>query len=165
VRSSAFNKITTSGLAIALGISLGLLMTQSSSRAQQQKEKGKGAAPAPVPLLLQNYSPVTAERLQKPANGDWLMIRRTYDGWGYSPLNQINTTNVSKLRLVWSTITGESRVHEAAPLVNNGAMFVSTPNGQVIAFDAKTGDILWRYRKPRPQGAGHLHGLRPCRDR
>ena len=50
-------------------------------------------------------------------------------------------------------------MHEAAPLVNNGAMFVSTPNGQVIAFDAKTGDILWRYRKPRPQGAVILHDV------
>ena len=87
------------------------------------------------------------------------MIRRTYNGWGYSPLNQINTANVSKLRLVWSTITGESRVHEAAPLVNNGAMFVSTPTGQVIAFDAKTGDVLWRYRKPRPEGAVILHDV------
>ncbi len=66
---------------------------------------------------------------------------------------------MSKLRLVWSTITGESRVHEAAPLVNNGAMFVSTPTGQVIAFDAKTGDILWRYRKPRPEGAVILHDV------
>jgi alcohol dehydrogenase (cytochrome c) len=153
VRASAFKKITISGLATALGISAGLLMTQSSSRAQQQKEKEKEGAPVPIPLVLQNYAPVTAERLKNPADGDWLMIRRTYNGWGYSPLDQINTTNVSKLRLVWSTITGESRVHEAAPLINNGAMFVSTPNGQVIAFDAKTGDILWRYRKPRGRKA------------
>jgi alcohol dehydrogenase (cytochrome c) len=150
VRASTFKTIT---------ISLGLLITQVSSRAQPQQETGKGAAPAPVPLLLQNYSPVTAERLKNPADGDWLMIRRTYNGWGYSPLDQINTTNVSKLRLVWSTITGESRVHEAAPLINNGAMFISTPNGQVIAFDAKTGDILWRYRKPRPKGAVILHDV------
>lgn len=159
MHSSAVKKITLSGLATALGIGIGLLITQSPGRAQQQKEKGKGAAPAPIPPLLQNYSPVTAERLKNPADGDWLMIRRTYNGWGYSPLNQINTTNVSKLRLVWSTITGESRVHEAAPLVNNGAMFVSTPTGQVIAFDAKTGDILWRYRKPRPEGAVILHDV------
>ncbi len=138
-----------SGLATALGISVSLLMAQSS----------KEIAPTTVPLVLQNYSPVTAERLKNPADGDWLMIRRTYNGWGYSPLDQINTTNVSKLRLVWSTITGESRVHEAAPLINNGAMFVSTPNGQVIAFDAKTGDILWRYRKPRPKGAVILHDV------
>src|SRR5580698_11130633 len=155
MRPSAFQKIMMSGLTITLAVSVGSLMTQTSSRAQQQKEKGKG----PAPLLLRNYSPVTAERLKNPADGDWLMIRRTYDGWGYSTLNQINTTNVAKLRLVWSTITGESRVHEAAPLVNNGAMFVSTPNGQVIAFDAKTGDILWRYRKPRPEGAVILHDV------
>ncbi len=134
-------------------------MTQSSIPAQQQNGKGRGGAPQPVPPLLQNYSPVTAERLKNPEDSNWLMIRRTYNGWGYSPLNQINTTNVSKLRLVWSTITGESRVHEAAPLVNNGAMFISTPTGQVIAFDAKTGDILWRYRKVRPEGAVILHDV------
>jgi alcohol dehydrogenase (cytochrome c) len=149
VRPPVFNKIMLSGLTAALGISFGPLMAQSS----------KDTAPAPVPLVLQNYSPVTADRLTNPADGDWLMIRRTYNGWGYSPLDQINTTNVSKLRLVWSTITGESRVHEAAPLINNGAMFVSTPNGQVMALDAKTGDILWRYRKPRPKGAVILHDV------
>ena len=101
-----------SGLVTALAVGAALLTSQSSSRAQQQKDQGKGPAPAPVPALLQSYSPVTAERLKNPADGDWLMIRRTYNGWGYSPLNQINTANVSKLRLVWSTITGESRVHE-----------------------------------------------------
>ena len=159
VHPSAFGRLTISRLVIALGIGVVLLMTQSSGRAQEPGGRGAGAAPPPVPLLLQNYSPVSAERLKNPADGDWLMIRRTYNGWGYSPLDQINTTNVSKLRLVWSTITGESRVHEAAPLVNNGAMFVSSPNGQVIAFDAKTGDILWRYRKPRPQGAVILHDV------
>jgi alcohol dehydrogenase (cytochrome c) len=157
VHPSAIKKITICALATALGISAGLLVTQRSSRAQQPKEKG--AAPAPVPPLLQNYAPVTVERLKNPADGDWLMIRRTYNGWGYSPLTQINTANVSKLHLVWSTITGESRVHEAAPLVNNGAMFISTPNDQVIALDAKTGDILWRYRKQRPQGAVILHDV------
>ncbi len=159
MRPATFKIITISGLATALGISVGLLITQVSSRAQQQQEKAKGAAPGLVPLLLQNYTSVTAELLKNPPDGDWLMIRRTYNGWGYSPLDQINTTNVSKLHLVWSTITGESRAHEAAPLVNNGAMFVSTPNGQVIAFDAKTGDILWRYRNPRPKGAVILHDV------
>ena len=42
---------------------------------------------APMPAVLQNYQPVTAERLKNPEDGDWLMIRRTYDGWGYSPLD------------------------------------------------------------------------------
>ena len=115
------------------------------------------AAPAIVPPLLQNYQPVTAERLKTPEASNWLMIRRTYDGWGFSPLNQINTGNVSKLKPVWGLLTGENRVHEAAPIVNNGVMFVSTPNNQVMAIDAKAGNTLWTYRRARPQGANVAH--------
>jgi alcohol dehydrogenase (cytochrome c) len=103
--------------------------------------------------LLKNYKPVTAQRLLKPNDGDWLMVRRTYDGWGYSPLDQIDTRNVARLKPVWTIETGEARVHESAPIVNNGVMFVTTPNNQVIALDAKTGTILWRYKRPRIAGA------------
>jgi alcohol dehydrogenase (cytochrome c) len=155
---STLRKLAMGGIslaAVALGI---VLMFTGSGRAQQQKQK-QGQPQLAVATVLANYPAVTAERLTKPADGDWLMIRRTYNGWGYSPVDQINTGNVSKLRLVWSTITGESRVHEAAPLVNGGAMFISTPNGQVMALDAKTGDILWRYRKTRPAGSVVLHDV------
>src|SRR5262245_41702354 len=109
--------------------------------------------PAPMPAVLQNYQPVTAERLKNPEDGNWLSIRRTYNGWGYSPLNQITTQNVARLKPVWGILTGEGRVHESAPVVNNGVMFISTPDNQVIALEAKTGNILWRYRRPRPTGA------------
>src|SRR6516164_5796682 len=102
---------------------------------------------------LKNYKPVTAQRLLKPEDSDWLMIRRTYDGWGYSPLDKIDTRNVSRLKPIWMIETGETRVHESAPIVNNGVMFVTTPNNQVIALDAKTGAILWRYKRPRIVGA------------
>src|SRR5437667_3436419 len=99
------------------------------------------------------YQSVTAQRLKTPEDSNWLMIRRTYDGWGYSPLDSITPANVQRLRLVWSFATGETRVHEAAPIVNNGVMFVSTPNNQVIAIDARSGNILWRYRRKRPDDA------------
>jgi alcohol dehydrogenase (cytochrome c) len=114
----------------------------------------EGPALAPV---LRNYAPVTPERLQNPEDGNWLMLRRTYDGWGYSPLAQINAENVARLRPVWAFSTGETRGHEAPALVNNGVMFVSTPNNQVIALEAKTGKLLWRYRRVRPQGANVPH--------
>ena len=105
-------------------------------------------AQAPVPLVLQNYKGVTSERLAKPEDGDWLMIRRTWDGWGYSPLEKITPANVTRLQPAWIFSTGVSSGHESAPLVNNGVMFVSTPGNQVIALDAKTGTLLWRYRRP-----------------
>jgi alcohol dehydrogenase (cytochrome c) len=115
------------------------------------------APPAPLPAVLQNYSPMTADRLKKPEDGNWPMIRRTYDGWGYSPLSEITPANAGKLKLVWGFSTGEVRVHEAPGLVNNGAMFISTPNNQVIALDAKTGTVLWRYHRPRPTGSNVPH--------
>ena len=63
-----------------------------------------GAAALSV-LHAQNereFVPVTDAMLQAPAPGDWLMWRRTLDGWGYSPLDQIDRSNVGDLRLVWS---------------------------------------------------------------
>src|SRR5262245_15490307 len=99
--------------------------------------------PPPTPAVLENYKPVTAERLKKPEDGDWLMVRRTYDGWGYSPLEQITTKNVEKLLPVWEFSTGVLSGHEAPPIVNAGVMVVATPGNQVIAIEAKTGRILW----------------------
>jgi len=77
------------------------------------------------------------------------MVRRTYDGWAYSPLDQITTKNVSRLQPVWTVSTGMNNGHEAAPL-NGGVMFVSTSFNQVLALDAKAGTVLWRYRSPVP---------------
>ncbi len=127
-----------------------LLMTHAS--AQQPPPP-----PAPVPQILQTYKPVTAERLKKPEDSDWLMIRRTYDGWGYSPLDQITRDNVSRLQPVWSFSTGQVSGHEAPPIVNNGVMFVATPGNQVIAIEAKTGTVLWRYRRELAPDAIVLH--------
>ena len=100
---------------------------------------------------------MTPERLKKPEDGDWLMVRRTYDGWGYSPLEQITSGNVSRLQPVWVFSTGVTNGHEAPPIVNNGVMFVATPGNQVIAIDAKTGALLWRYRRPLPEDVILLH--------
>ena len=43
------------------------------------------------------YSPVTDARLTSPEPRNWLMYRRTYDSWGYSPLERINARNVATL--------------------------------------------------------------------
>jgi alcohol dehydrogenase (cytochrome c) len=114
--------------------------------------------PVPMPEVLRNYKPVTAERLKKPDDGDWLTVRRTYDGWGYSPLDEITPANVARLQPAWVFATGVTNGHEAPPMVNNGVMFVATPSNQVIAIDARTGGLLWRYRRPLPEDVILLHG-------
>src|SRR5262245_14019714 len=137
-----------------------LLIAGAVTSAQQQPPPAPPAPPtppAPVPRILQTYKLVTTDRLKKPEDGDWLMIRRTYNGWGHSPLKQITKSNVSRLQPVWVMSTGQVSGHEAPPIVNNGVMFVSTPGNQVIAIDAKAGTVLWRYVKPLAQDAVVLH--------
>jgi alcohol dehydrogenase (cytochrome c) len=106
---------------------------------------------------IENYSPVTADRLKNPEPGNWMLYRRTYDGQGYSPLDQINTSNVKSLTPVWTFSTGVSEGHEAPPIINNGVMFVATPMGQVIALNAKTGEEYWRYKRQLPDDLFQLH--------
>jgi len=112
---------------------------------------------AAVAGSIGNYSPVTAARLENPEPGNWLMIRGNYKGWSYSSLDQINTSNVKSLVPVWSFSTGVDSGHEAPPIVNNGVMFITTPYSQVIALDAATGDLLWRYKPKLPEGFSALH--------
>lgn len=132
--------------AVALALSAGGVLV-----AAQQ------AVVMPIPPVLQRYAPVTAARLLTPEDGNVLMVRRTYNGWGYSPLTQITTANVSRLQPAWSFATGSTSGHEATPLVNNGVMFVATPGNQVLALDAKTGLLLWRYVNTPPPDVITLH--------
>jgi alcohol dehydrogenase (cytochrome c) len=104
-----------------------------------------------------SYSLVTDQRLVKPEPENWLQIRGNYQGWSYSPLDQIRTGNVKRLVPVWAFSTGVDSGHEAPPLVNNGVMFVATPYSQVIALEAKTGKQLWRYRRELPEDFKALH--------
>src|SRR5687768_18455019 len=113
--------------------------------------------PLPMPEILKQYQPIAAERLKNPPDGDWPMFRRTYDGWGYSPLTQITTDNVNRLQPVWVFSTAQENGHEAPPIVVNGVMFVATPGNQVLAIDAKSGTLLWRYRRPLPTPVIVLH--------
>jgi alcohol dehydrogenase (cytochrome c) len=136
---------------------LALVMAAAASAQQPSPPPPVPETPQPVAPLLQNYKPVTADRLKQPEEGDWLMYRRTYDGWGYSPLSQITTANVGGLKPVWTLATGQVEGHQAPPIVKDGVMFVATPGNQVLAIDAKKGDILWRFKRPIPDDMLLLH--------
>jgi alcohol dehydrogenase (cytochrome c) len=138
----------------------GLALVLSAAAALAQKPLPplpKPETPPPVPAILQQYKPVTAQQLTKPADGDWPMYRRTYDGWGYSPLVQITPANVARLKLAWTLQTGQVEGHQAPPIVENGVMFVATPGNQLLAIDAKAGNVLWRFKRPIPEDMLLLH--------
>ncbi len=73
------------------------------------------------------YSHVTQQRLENPEPHNWLMYRGNYQGWGYSPPDQISTDNVGKLQPVWTISTSVIEGHQAPSIVNDGVMFLATP--------------------------------------
>src|SRR5262245_21761353 len=103
------------------------------------------------------YTPVTAARLANPEPRNWLSFRGGYADHGYSPLAQITSANAARLTPVWSFATGLREGHQAPPLVNDGLMFVTTPQNNVLALDARTGELLWRYARELPEDLVQLH--------
>ena len=95
---------------------------------------------------VRDVSPVSDAELQAPDPSDWLSWRRTLDGWGYSPLDEIDTGNVGEMRLAWSWGI-EPGVSQTTPLVHDGVMYIANPGNVVHALDARNGDLLWEYRR------------------
>jgi alcohol dehydrogenase (cytochrome c) len=106
-------------------------------------------APAAKPSPVAALTPVTDATLRDPPPGDWLMWRRTYNGWGYSPLDQINKDNVKNLQPAWSwsLTTGAT---ETTPIVHDGVLFIHNSADKVQALNGATGDLIWEYRRDLP---------------
>ena len=106
-----------------------------------------------------DFIPVTDAMLQNPADGDWLMWRRTLDGWGYSPLDQIDRDNVGELRMVWTRALAQG-AQQGTPIAYGGTLYMPNPNDMIQAMDAVTGDLKWEYRRDIPDDANdYLGGL------
>jgi alcohol dehydrogenase (cytochrome c) len=106
---------------------------------------------------------VTATELSstREPGADWLTFSGSLGSTRHSSLRQIDTENVNRLSVRW--IQGvEARPLEikVSPLVRNGVMFLSGPDGQVMALDAVTGKYIWQFaRKPPPGSAGGEFGV------
>lgn len=83
---------------------------------------------------------------------EWVTYSGSPDGRRFSPLAQINASNVGHLRLLWTRQldTDASRL-QATPLVADGAMFVTAPPSSVFALDAATGNPRWTYRSDKDE--------------
>ncbi len=104
-----------------------------------------------------NISPVpqtAAPTLQVGADAEWPWYGQTPYGDRHSPLQQINTANVSRLQVAWRFHTGEGAPQfkagaptalEVTPLVFRGTMYLSTPLGRVFALDPTTGVERWYF--------------------
>jgi len=110
--------------------------------------------PASAPAA--SFEGVDAKRLlaaDSPENaGQWMTYGRDYNEQRYSPLKQINADNVKRLGLAWfADLAEKGGVYETTPIEVDGRIYVTSPWSKVYAFDAKTGQRLWKYD---PQVAG-----------
>ena len=79
------------------------------------------------------------------ANRDWAVYGGDAANTHYSPLAQINRSNVKQLRVAWSYDTGETGGLETSPLVIGGELYGITPTQKIFALDAATGKLLWKF--------------------
>ncbi len=88
----------------------------------------------------------TVLRAAAKSGEEWLTYGQNQGETRYSPLNQINTSNVGRLGLAWSYDVGPGGgTQESTPLVWNGTMFSVTNWSIVFALDARTGKEKWRW--------------------
>jgi PQQ-dependent dehydrogenase (methanol/ethanol family) len=85
-----------------------------------------------------------------PRPGDWLSYNGNDSANRFSPLKQINTSNVSSLKLKW-IFPLQAFGLETTPLAADGVLYVTGPN-QVYALDALTGAPVWHYSRPPSDG-------------
>ena len=98
---------------------------------------------------------VSNERLRTAGTrtDEWLTYSGAYNGQRYTPLDQITPADAAKLRVRWiRQFPGDDPGSEATPLVINGVIYTAISASHVAALDAKTGEAIWNYRRPVPDG-------------
>ena len=110
-------------------------------------------AQQPVPVVT------TSTLINAAGNGaEWLTYGHDYAETHFSPLTQINTKNVKRLSLAWSSATDAPQgTVEATPLMHNGVLYFILPWNVMVAVDARTGQTKWRWDPEVPRE--HIQGL------
>jgi len=90
---------------------------------------------------------------------EWLTYAGNYSGHRHSLLSELTRTNVQQLRLAWvAQLRQVDRELQVSPIVANGVMYVTESREGVVALDAKTGELVWTYRRPVPDGLSQCCG-------
>src|SRR5882757_2574709 len=99
-----------------------------------------------IGVRTRNVSAATHGTTQKKSpSSDWPIYGGHPSNDHYSRLTQINRTNVTKLKVAWTYDTGEPGGLETSPLIVGRVLYAYTPSQKVIALDAVTGKLLWKF--------------------
>ena len=125
---------------------LAVLLTGCSGVSVVGNDQSSSNTSAPAPAGATGVAKVDAAYLTSGGNGsDWAATGYNYQEQRFSPLAQIDASNVGRLGLAWSADLPDARGMEATPIVIDGKLFVTGPWSKVFAFDVLTGKPLWTY--------------------
>jgi quinoprotein glucose dehydrogenase len=83
-----------------------------------------------------------------PPSREWQVYGGNPEGTRYSPLNQINRSNVGRLKVAWTydaSAAGGRGGLQTNPIVVNGVLYANTPGGRVIALEGASGKEIWSW--------------------
>jgi alcohol dehydrogenase (cytochrome c) len=110
--------------------------------------------------MLTAYAQVSYERLleasREPQN--WLTYNGSYASLHHSALVEIRPDNVKRLELKWVWQANSLEKLETTPLVVDGVMYLTDPPNDVVALDARSGRVFWRYQYPTTAGVAPCCG-------
>lgn len=99
-----------------------------------------------IVLLCAGAIAISAEKTTAQEHAlDWPVYGGQVAGDHYSPLKQINRGNVAKLRVAWTFDTHEHGSLQTSPIIVGHVLYAYTPTQQVIALDAATGRLIWKF--------------------
>jgi alcohol dehydrogenase (cytochrome c) len=107
-------------------------------------------------LWLAAGPPLSSQVSSRPIDaasdrGEWLMYSGSYQSHRFSPLAQISTANVARLRPLWVYQPPGTGSLEGTPVVANGVMYVTSAPANVVALDLRSGRPLWEWSRPVAQ--------------
>ena len=89
---------------------------------------------------------VDTARIEAGGQNDWLTYHGSYKSYHYSPLAQINASNVGNLGVAWIHIPGRStRGLQSMPLAADGVLYYTGSYSRVFALNGATGEVIWSY--------------------
>jgi len=140
---------------LGIGVVLGLLTLAITFFLDPSDQNGN----LPTDQIAQNGDPTT-----QPAS-DWRAYGRSEFGDRYSPLDQINSSNVKNLKVAWTMQTHDLKrpndpgetTNEATPLAVNGTLYFCSTHQKLFAVNGQTGQTKWVFDPHIYDNAGFQH--------